>query len=168
MFEGLARFDRVLVTGPQRSGTTICARMIAADTGYVYVDEEDIGIHYLETLRALLDERRGVVVQCPALARWVHTLDVESVLVVWMRRALVDILASQERIGWVERGEEELELSKYDSLSGPVAEVKWRFWQRVQRPRLANWMEVLYEDLSVHPLWVQKGERDGWMHRQWR
>ena len=42
MFEYLKEFPVVLVTGPQRSGTRICAKMIAHDTGHRFVDEREI------------------------------------------------------------------------------------------------------------------------------
>ena len=42
VFEYLLHYHYVIVTGPQRSGTRIGAKMIAYDTGYTYVDEAEV------------------------------------------------------------------------------------------------------------------------------
>jgi hypothetical protein len=41
MFEHLAVHSKIVVTGPQRSGTRIASQMIASDTGHEFVDEVD-------------------------------------------------------------------------------------------------------------------------------
>ena len=40
MFEVLRGFDKIIVSGPQRSGTTIVARILASDLGLRFLIEE--------------------------------------------------------------------------------------------------------------------------------
>ena len=94
MFE---EFQHVLVTGPQRSGTRIAAKILACDTGYRYVDETEIHTDSLYALSILLvpDGPERLVVQCPALCRDIHFFgERDDVQIVMMRRSLADIKAS--------------------------------------------------------------------------
>lgn len=162
MFEYLAEFDHVLVMGPQRSGTTIAATIIGADLGYEVVTEKDLPA--VDSLNGLLDRlEHGTrqVIQCPALSRWVHLLgNWERLAVVWMRRDVSEIVASQVRIGW--RGGL-AELLRYDVLDawercGPgddlAAMLKIGFFESHQRDLIRHCFEVDFRDLTEHPLWL--------------
>ncbi len=151
MFEWLAEFDKVLVTGPQRSGTRICTKMIAYDTGHEYIDELGIIGDSLNWLGTFVSTKRRFVVQCPALCRYVHIFSADDVAIVLMRRSIEGIIASQKRIGW--RGEW-LELARYDRSDGVIAEVKYQFWEEYQREQIKHAFEIEYESLAKHPLWV--------------
>jgi hypothetical protein len=153
MFEYLAEFDKILVTGPQRSGTRICTKMIAYDTGHEYVDELGIVGDSINWLGTFVQSRQRFVVQCPALCRHIHMFSADDTAIVLMRREVGDIIASQERVGW--RGEW-LELARYDRTDGVIAEIKYRFWDEVQKGRIEHGFEVKYEHLAEHPLWVAK------------
>jgi hypothetical protein len=151
MFGWLAEYDQVLVTGPQRSGTRICAQMIALDTGHLFVDEADFGVDSLYKLTRLLDRSRRVVVQCPALCRHVHHLAHERMAVVLMRRDVDAIAASQQRIDWEF---ERVEMIRYDRSEGRPAQVKYDFWESQQVNLIPHAFEIPYESLKQHPLWV--------------
>ena len=168
MFEHLGVFDKIIVTGPQRSGTRICARMIAADTGHTYVDKDEYGVHDVASFAEIL-ERSQIVVHAPAMSRFVHYFDGEDTLIVWMRRDLNDILSSQARVNWTAR-EEWRERVKYNGMRNkqPIAAIKIDFWERVQRPVVENYLEVEYDSLSAHPLWIPEEQRRGWHAKQWR
>jgi hypothetical protein len=151
MFERFAGFDKIIVTGPQRSGTRICAKMIAYDTGHKYVDESMIGMDSLYALWLLFHTGQRFVIQCPALCRHVHMFSADDTAIVFMRRNTEDISASQKRVDW---NWEQVELIQYDRQDGIVAEVKYQFWKEYQRERVAHAFEVEYESLAAHPLWV--------------
>jgi hypothetical protein len=151
MFGWLAEYDQVLVTGPQRSGTRICAQMIALDTDHLFVDEADFGVDSLYKLTRLLDRSRQVVVQCPALCRHVHHLAHDRMAVVLMRRDVDAIVASQQRIDWEF---ERVELMRYDHTGGRPAQVKYDFWESRQVDVIPHAFEIPYESLKQHPLWV--------------
>ena len=172
MFTFLAGFNTIFVTGPQRSGTTIAGKIIAADLGYTYIDERDFGTHDLPGLLALI--RDNVVIQGPALSAYCHLLP-KSVAVVFTLRSLEEIIASQDRTilpsggNWTE-AEESVELQKYFRETGPIAAVKYEVWDKYQKPTLAAegkaFFEIEYATLAAHPLWVPKEQRVGWHAKQ--
>ena len=167
MFEHLSRYGRVVVTGPQRSGTTICARMIAQDTGLEYIDEQRFQATEVDRWRAVMRLESGFVMQAPGMCRYVHEFgDNDDVAIVLVRRDIEDIEKSQQRVGW---NWEAFELERYGKgpQSGPIAQVKYDYWDRHQRGEIANAFEVDYEDLSSHPLWLPKELRADFHSRQW-
>jgi hypothetical protein len=153
MFEWLSKFKKILVTGPQRSGTRICSKMIAYDTGYEFIDEASIAGDSLYRLSHFLETERSLVIQCPIICRNVHMFKGDNIAIVFMRRSVEDIVKSQERIGW---RWEWLELARYDRSDGVIAEVKYQFWDQYQKERIQQAFEVEYESLTAHPLWVTK------------
>ena len=92
MFEDLVKYPRILVTGPQRSGTRICSVMIAHDTNHYHVDERLVGLDCIDMMAGMLYSDRltvPIVIQCPGFSRWAHKWpDLEDMLIVWMKRPL--------------------------------------------------------------------------------
>lgn len=171
MFERL-NHQIILVTGPQRSGTTICARMVAHDTEHAYVDETQFGISDANAFNNLLiitlKHSRGIVVQCPAMCRWVHLYGSQNVLVIMMIRSIEAILKSQVRIEW---DGEDKERERYEFISMPnsdlpIAQIKYDFWRNEQQFLICDSKEVVYSDLSTHSLWVPRDERLNFLTRQ--
>ena len=159
----LKRFERIAVTGPQRSGTTIAAKIIASETGHKYIDENDFSINSFDRFKEIF-KQSNIVVQCPGVCRWAHEIGaIEGAAVVMMTRSVEDIIASQNRIRWEGEG---IELKKYGTQSGPVAQVKYDFWKEYQRGRIRQPIELEYESLSYHPLWVPKDKRRNFKTRQ--
>jgi len=164
MFEYLKKYPRILVTGPQRSGTTICARMIAHDAGYRYVDENEVSIHSFDRVIECVNESENVVVHCPGVMRFVHHVgDREDVAVVVMHRPINDIQKSQERIQW---GGEFMERAKYGNKPGIISEIKYEFFEDYQRNLIKNIFDICYESLKTHPFWVPKDMRRNFAARQ--
>jgi len=154
MFEHLAEHRAILVTGPQRSGTRICAKMIAHDTGHAYIDELNLNIDSLYRLQDAFS-LTNVVIQCPAMCRFIHNFAGEEVLVVMMVRDIAGIIASQKRIDW---DAETIEMVRYQVFDRPIAQTKYEFWE-TQKTGIQNYLEMEYESLASHPLWVPKEER---------
>jgi len=163
MFEKFADFDKILVTGPQRSGTRICAKMIAHDLGYTYIDEDDLHMENLYMMDYFLRKKERNVVQCPALCRYIHIFDWENTAVILIRRNIEDIIASQKRIGW---RWEWLELARYDRTEGVIAEVKYQYWEKYQKRKIKHAFEIDYESLAAHPLWVPRDSRQNFKANQ--
>lgn len=165
MFEALKGFDFILVTGPQRSGTRIAARCIAADTGHGYIDEVAFQTHDQLLFDDLISERFRVVIHCPAMCHRIHAYGTrDNVLVIMMIRELYEIEASQRRISWAgEQGE----LAKYRRYTGPIAMVKYAYWLAHQRHRIKHWKEIDYLDLSKHRLWIPADQRVDFEVDQW-
>jgi len=166
-FDELSRFETIVVTGPQRSGTTICAKIIAHELGYDYIDENEFGVHEFHRFLDIVENGLGKVLQCPGLSRYVHLLSCfNDTVIVFMKRDINDIIASQERIAWGKNELRELEMYGYDfGCNIPVAEIKYGFWN-YQKGFLKDWIEVEYESLSEHPLWIPKERRVGFKPRQ--
>ena len=161
----LGIFDRIAVTGPQRSGTTIAAKIIAEETGHDYIDEDDFGINSYQAFKHVFNSRKKIVVQCPGLCHKAHEIgEFDNTAVVMMIRNVDDIIASQERIGWAA---EKIERFKYNRLVGPpIAEIKYQYWEDVQKHQIKHQFEIVYESLKGHRLWVPKEKRTRFKIRQ--
>jgi hypothetical protein len=164
MFEHLAVHKRIVVTGPQRSGTRIGAKMIAADTGYQFVDEAEFLIKDNDRFREFL-KRDGVVVQAPHMLKDVVDDPPPGIFVVLMRRDLDQIHASAARIRWAEDfGGNTTELKKFGLTEGDSAAVKYDYWD--SHAKSVPFLEVPYESLREHPLFVPDDQRKTFGHWQ--
>jgi hypothetical protein len=172
MFEHLATYRKILVSGPQRSGTTICAQMIAADLKYRYFDELDFDVDNIRRVFAVVDALDRIVVQCPSLAASLWMFSQPDVLVVFMKRDVQEIIASQskpiydsspDRV-WT-TGHQPIELMKYGRTSGVIAQVKYEGWE-AQKPYIRNAMEIEYASLAAHPMWVDAAARANFRPKQ--
>jgi hypothetical protein len=156
LFEQLAEERRIVVTGPQRSGTRIAARMIAADTGHRFVDEEEFDFVDDQAWRTVLQDD-GIVVQCPAMLKPIVDRSDPDLFVVLMRRSLDAIHASQDRIEWAEY--EIYELVRFGLREGDSAAIKYQYWD--SHPRPPKHLELDYADLAGHPAFIAQSERAG-------
>jgi hypothetical protein len=165
MFEYMAIHSRIVVTGPQRSGTTIAAKMIAHDTGHRYVDEAEFAVYDVEKWEAIAREEDRVVVQCPHMLKVIVDSLPPDIFVVLMRRNLEDIHNSQRRIDWECRFKGNTrELAMFGLVEGDSAQLKYDHWDSSQKP--ANFVEIDYESLRNHPLYVAKEHRVNFHFRQ--
>ncbi len=165
MFDYLDKYRIVLVTGPQRSGTTIATKMIAHDTKHTALLEEGFGITDVNRWRATIHRRANLVIQCPTMCRHVHFEMAEDVAVVMMRRNVHDIIASEQRIKWPEH-ERLAELRRYHLGAGVPSIVKYAYWDEHQKDAIINAYEVDYRTLAGHPLWVDQADRATFSPRQ--
>lgn len=168
MFEALAKYRVVIVTGPHRSGTRLCAHAVACDTGLGYVDTEDYGGD-LDAWKEIVARGRGVVVHSPGMARWVHEVAGRvDVLVIWMLRSLSQILMSEAKADW-EDGDEKALYADVPGYKGQyhVSVNKLNFWRSYQHKHVHNWREVRYGDLNAHPLWLPAEKRRNFAPTQW-
>jgi hypothetical protein len=170
----LKKYGKILVTGPQRSGSRIAAEIIAYDTGYRYVDEDSFKIHEVNLFEEIL-RQSNVVIQCPGLCYAIHNYATDDTLIVLVIRPLEDILASEQRIGWKHGPYHEYERygisrPKAKWYRGrnlkPIAEVKYHFWEKHQRQLVKHYLELEYESLSDHPLWIPQGQRRNFAAKQ--
>ncbi len=155
MFKHLAAYSKIIVTGPHRSGTTIAAKMIAADTGHRLLLEEDCNF-----CDAAIDAYGGpCVIQAPFIASTCHQY---NAFIVFMMRDVTDIEASQERminedgsrVFWP-KFEMSIRDKYHTDYEKPVAEITYCNWNE-QKLRIPNYLEVNYMDLSTHHLWLDK------------
>lgn len=158
MFEHFKRYSRIIVSGPQRSGTRIATKMIAEDCNYTYIDEREFKVNNLDLLDSIM-QRENLVIQGPGICHLLHTFPYHSLLICMMVRSVDDIELSEQRIGWNDKGRK-LELKYYSQSEGSPAKAKYEFWEKVQKPLLApHYEEINYNELSNHPLFVKKEDR---------
>lgn len=144
VFDHLKGFQRVIVTGPHRSGTTIAAEMISRDTGLPCIREEAF-----DRRNIIEAARLNGVIQGPYLLPWLPIFSGDDTAIVYMKRDGAAIDDSVARL----------------TVSKPFFHWSqgWELWQRIF-PLLKNASVIEYETLRDHPLWVEN--RKGWGHRQ--
>jgi hypothetical protein len=164
----LARFSKIIVTGPQRSGTTIATKMLAAELEYPAVLEESFREQDLIEFGAVLLKHPACVVQAPALSAVAHLFKQNEVAVVFMLRRTEDIRQSEQRINWL-AGHDKIEKAKYFATKSdlPISVLKTKMWNQHQKPLLGSRaFELEYESLASHPLWVEQDLRRDFGPRQ--
>jgi len=174
-FEKLG-INKMLVTGPQRSGTTFIAFILAQDLGWTYVDEGVFDIDNKSMFEDLLGLEQSLVIQCPGMMRWIHEIQPTylNTFVAVCRRDVEKIRTSERKRGWkfalYEKG-------KYcDSgveklMSRPICEIKYDYFDNHQRGFMAHQrcLDVDYpHDVRGHPLYIEEQERDAWGIKQVR
>lgn len=164
IFNHLGCYQIILVSGPHRAGTTITAAMIASDLDYEFEEDAQGQLEALSEASGVLPPS---VFHCPSYCHYIHQLaHIPHLAAVMVIRDVEAIIASQKRIPWAY---EPQQLSLYRSkttpkpnfaIQPPIAEVKYRYWQEVQRPVFGeHGYEVRYEDLARHPMWLPPEQR---------
>lgn len=165
-------YNIIIVTGPQRSGTTICARMIGHDLGLNYVDEGRFEVWKVEKARAAIARHDPCVVQAPGLLRQVNKVVNgygDKACVVLMRRKPREITDSLKRhpkvvhyasLIW-------MEVFGTDARAEALPLLMYAWWDWHMKYRVPNKVEIYYDALAEHRFWVPKEERTGWEVRQY-
>ena len=85
-----------------------------------------------------------------------------------MHRPVKDIIESQIRIGWSDANTRKKYRihNKYFEENDPVCVKKNKVWEAYQKNIIEHKIEMQYNDLQDHPLWVEKEERVGWKAHQ--
>lgn len=167
MFKDLKKYKTILVTGPQRSGTTIAGKMIAHDTGHEYIDEYDYQTIQEKLFLKVLADKQNIVVQCPAMSHIIHKVADENTLVVMMIRNSDDIYASEVRMKWfigpyvelARLGMDRHTAKRFRMRGGRVSDLKYERWEKKQKKLIPHYLELEYESLSSHPLWIPREKR---------
>ena len=68
----LERFDKIVVTGPPRSGTTIAANIIAKELKYKFIDETFYDGNNSQMFLSLFNIPRKMVIQTTAFLKSLH------------------------------------------------------------------------------------------------
>lgn len=166
MFDYLKPFNKVLVTGPSRSGTRICAKMIAYEIKHKYIDEGYFGSSDQTAFWKFMTFPESLVIQCPNMVRICHIAGANTeVAVVLMRRDVNDIIESQNNLRRFGSTKREFEawnrqmLYYYGKTEGIISKIVYDYWDKVQKEKIINWFEIPYESLRGHPMFVKKEDR---------
>lgn len=163
-FKKLIGFDKIIITGAQRSGTTICSKMIADIMGdeYDLIDEKDFGTHDEEAFQSLLYDEGKLIIQAPAQSHTIHRIWNEKIFIIFMVRDIEDIMNSQQRIQWTKIEEPREKLKYYKEfrcdVTAPISLIKKYIFYSLQRTLIpeSNLSIIHYEDLKdLNPkLWI--------------
>ena len=72
VYQKLKNYDKIIVTGPKRSGTTFMSKILSRDLGYDFIDEKEINIDNIILFFDLLRERSKFILQVPCLTYMIH------------------------------------------------------------------------------------------------
>ncbi|WP_415918893.1 hypothetical protein [Tateyamaria sp. SN6-1] len=177
LLERLNAFKKIIVTGPQRSGTTIASRIIADAMSMPNLDESAVGPGNKAGFFEKIENETRFVFQFPNACEWLQDLaKYDDIAIVFMERLNEEILASQERIAW--RGGSPKGYPKYalDKLPEHVAslvdEDKHLFENRktvfeiFQRPLLRHCFVLEYGSMKSASAWVKKEDRKNFNPKQ--
>ena len=168
MFEYLECFDKILVTGCQRTGTTICSHIIAKDLGYKHIDEDEFDVHFQNKFEKIIRESSNIVIHCPGMSRNIHKYSNDQTAIVWMLRNKDDVINSRNRIFWQDNREKNKYMFDHIVPTGDIYDIKNWYWQTYQKSNCKNTYEIEYESLKDHRLWLDKSVRNSFRNRQWK
>jgi len=155
MFEDIG-FSKVLVTGPARSGTHICAVMVAYDTGLCFLPEQAFGCNDVKQFHHIYREYDNFVAPCNALRGYIGEFGQDDTLIIIKYRPAAEIVASGRRIG--------------GSLAHMPDATDYVERQYVlieeQLPLLTHYVKIEHDSLSGHPLWIDGHGRARFSPRQ--
>ena len=148
----------ILVTGPQRSGTTWASCALASSLGYALYDERHpltAGNDTLVSLRRAFTyarrQSRGSIIQAPMATSVLHELPLfPGLAILFIARHCLDVFRSQNRVmphrgGWTCVAGRTKELRKYRRRPelvphfderDMICTIKQHTWQRFQKPLL--------------------------------
>lgn len=171
--------NKIIIFGPHRSGTTFTAKALAQSFNKKFIDEGDFKIRSFELFQEKITQD-NIVVQAPGLTCCAHKLNLtKKDLIIYMNRSWVDILKSWIRIShrdftteWLQNKTVERYLShdenfkqflKYDDT---YLNFKMQCWIQYQKPKCINAIELDYESMSDHPMWLKKELRKQFREKQ--
>jgi len=165
--------DRVVVVGPQRSGTHLVAQALAVDGERLLVEENDFGINSLSRFVGYLSHGEKMVFQAPGLFHLCEMLDFDSMCVVVVVRPTCEIVESSKRhrknaTGCMVRYFVTVDTERQDES----VELQYRAWTVYQVPymKCASFV-VNYHSMAEHRLWVPQEERrfsHAWQTANWQ
>jgi hypothetical protein len=137
--------------------------MIAHDTGLNYIDETEWGVFELEKLKHLDTYRTNFVVQANSAFHIMPHFSRENTLIVFVKRDIAEIKASWARINKLKSINTMWSNPSWIQKKQP--EDKLILWES-NKSKIKNLLEIEYNDLKSHPLWIDKEERKEFLWNQ--
>ena len=158
---------KMVVLGPQRSGSTFISQCLAKSSSCRHIDESEFDVYFLDWFFRIADGNESWVAHAPGLF-----VDVFKILERYpdvtfsiIHRPIPEILASQNRINLNDEKERQrLNLLSTDTRN--TCEVKYMYWD-MWKPFLPSWKEYNYRDFETHPDWVPDEKRVDFHPKQW-
>jgi hypothetical protein len=123
---------KIVVSGPQRSGTRFATKCLAHDLGITYIDELDFEIDNFVKAINLCKNTPQFAMQAPALSHRLQEFP-RTIIFIFMIRNVDDILASQRRIGWWSGHEKNISADYYRVFAELLTahEINWNQTQSI-------------------------------------
>lgn len=162
-FSFLKNFSKIVVTGPQRSGTNLLSQHLLDKffefAGYQYVDELEFDF-YLETRFAeKMTDKKKMVIQAPTMSHLAHHLDAPNTFVFFCIRKVSDIINSEERAGWNGHKFERANYRRSEFDQIPISQAKYDYWFFEQRAQMkCPFGEVHFSAMESSSIWSNKAK----------
>lgn len=157
----------MLVTGPQRSGTTFVSNCLARDNNLKYIDEAEFDVSNFGQFIEATCMNKNWVAQGPGMMP--HLFKIQAVYpditFIIIKRNIEDIEKSQERISWEYENYEKENLGFTDSPM-KISRIKYMLWDSWKQ-KFNHYIEYDYEDFKSHPYWIEKEKRTNFNAKQW-
>lgn len=164
LIKKLKQYTRIIIAGPQRSGTTYAAYTISKDLNYHHIDEQDFGTHTSEGFLNVIS-KENIVVQCPAVTHVLDQIQTNNTIIVWINRNNEDIIKSEDRINWHPHWFN-VEKDKYRKIYGNEVDqfernsyMKKHYWEIQKENLIPSFIEITYEILKTTPGFISKEQR---------
>ena len=150
----------IIVTGCQRSGTTLAALILANTKKYVLF-EEDIWMPSswaIKDLRRFIDGGRlQFVIQSPTALNYFHFIHhiVPEIQFVGVKRPKDEIIASMKRIKWLQNDYPDYLPFYNDHIR--IMNSQWGLLKQLLPPE--DWTEVNYSELAEYPEFIPQNQR---------
>ena len=182
LFEG---YKRIIVVGPQRSGTTFTSIALANTLNFRNVDEIEFGVDKVDRFRDII-KQENIVVQAPAMTCRIQSLVGKDDLVVFMKRKWSDILKGLYKKNgklsnfifmWVMFDYDKYRFSEYDkeaskafdkyvNIESSYLNSYYNMWKHYQSKLIPNCITLEYESMKTHPMWLNKDQRKDFTDKQ--
>jgi len=175
IIEQCKEYKKVLVTGPQRSGTTFAAKSIAKILGYRFVDEEEYKVHNEMMFISYLTLNEKLVIHAPAMSHLLP-LNYHDTFVIWMQRNIMDVIKSEDKIDWHIRefwNEKNKSINRFPFHTSVIEAfpnnklMKDWIWNNLQKVHMYNYAELNYKHLRECKGFIKsKTKKQFWNDRQ--
>jgi hypothetical protein len=178
----IAKFNRVIVTGPHGAGNKITAKIIEHDFGLKYIRFENPWSHkkYYDqelgvkrALEKVREENEKFVLFSPSVSGHLHRMleYLDDTLVVFTYKDPEEIHNYTLRNDYLKNQTHTYESLVYtdvivnefpeyvDLLTESIDDMTWMFWEQVQKGIIPHGVESHHASLESHPLFIPKEER---------
>ena len=182
LFKG---YKRIIIVGPQRSGTTFTSQALSNTLNFRNVDEAEFNVRDINMF-SNITEQENIVVQAPAMTCRIQTLVGDDDLVVFMSRKWSDILKGVHRkngrlSNWILMETmfniERYYFNEYDNTAGDFfdkyvnkdsyyLDAYYNIWKHYQSKIIPNCIALEYESMKTHPMWLDKDQRKNFGDKQ--
>lgn len=164
------KYTTIIVSGPQRSGTTYIGNMLSEDLNYHYIDENDVEVYKFTTVTNIINDNKNQrkIIQMPAMSHCLHRITDKDTLIIFMYRDNDDIQKSMDRVNlhkWTDIDFVNYKrvfptfIDKIDSFKELYVMKKW-FWENIQKPICrCDYLDVSYEIVKQTKNYIEPNER---------